>query len=317
MKKMFKRKNGLGAMVAVIAAIVIGGLILGGFGMFAVKQGWFESEGALSIQQQQKVQAQDTCSQNPAYTYSAVDTFSTTTILGTDRIKSDGNKPVTSLAAPPAGKTLEYWKDNSTVFCEVVTEEGGAKCGSQTMQTQCYQNSTSTSLKLYDRDNKQFVTTPAAAGAANNVSIGANGAVNLQITYQGTAKYANMPFGGCLAIEVPTTITEVIVNGEGLTSSNLCPYTWTYAVSATTNTYKLFAVPSGFDKDASGDLKEIDVQLKAGSTDPTTATAYYEFMPADYYVTNDGNIVLGIEKDKNGDTTKVKGSAGKISFYIK
>lgn len=250
------------------------------------------------------------CAQNPAYTYSATDAFGTTVIGGTDQIKIGSAKPVSSLANPVAGKDLQYWKSNSTYFCNVASDK--VNCGSQLEETKCYQNATVT-LAVRDLDNDVSLTN---GGGAQNLTVGANQVHNLELRFQGTSKQANMPFGGCVAVEYPATMLPVTVNGAGISNLKACPYKWTYSVSATTNTYELFEVPTGFDADGLGDLKRTSFQVKSGSTNPS-GTAYVTFQPANYYVTNDGQIVLGIEKDKNQDTTKTFGGTGnQFSFVI-
>lgn len=256
------------------------------------------------------------CSQNPAYSYSGVDKFGTTTFTGTQYIKQNSLKPVSTLANPTYGDKLELWIDNSSSggYCEVTTEPSVA-CGSRAIQTICYSNSTLTT-KIYDDDNKAFLNINAGSDTGGtNVTIGANGVANLRLTYQGTSKKANMPFGGCLVMEVPTTITDVTANGAGISSNTPCKYSYTYTIHSTSNTYKMFDVPKGFDADGLGDLKEIPIQLKAGTTNPS-GYGWVTWKPATYYVSNDGNFELGVEKDKNQDTTVTIGIARQFNYTI-
>lgn len=250
------------------------------------------------------------CAQNPAYTYSGVDAFNAgTTVGGTDQIKTGADAPVTSLAAPTAGAGLAYWKQNATYFCEIKTDN--AACGAHTLQADCIQNGTVT-LSVRDLDNDVTLTN---GGGANNLTVGANEVHNLELRYQSAAKKAVAPFGGCIAVEYPSTFTDVAVSGAGISSAKSCPYQWTYTVSSTSNTYRLFEVPAGFDKDGAGDLKKISVQLKSGSSNPS-GTAYLKVQPANYYVGNDKAFHLGIEKDANADTTLTMGGGASTSFVI-
>lgn len=237
------------------------------------------------------------CSQNPAYTYGAVDKFASgTSIAGTDYIKVGASAPVSSLAAPPAGVGIAYWKSNDSWYCPIKTDN--VICGSNLFQEQCIQNG-SVTLSVYDRDGRVTLT---AGGGANNLSFAANAVHNLELDFQGTAKKAQLPFGGCLVIESNVNVTDVVVSGGGISAG--CGFPITYSIGATTNTYKTFNVPAGFDADGVGDLKAINVQLKSGSGDPTLSTTTITFYPANYYIGNDGQFYLGVEKDKNADTTK-------------
>lgn len=233
------------------------------------------------------------CSQTPTYSYSAVDNLAGGTITGTDYIKMGTNAPVNTLANPTAGSKLEYWKSNSSYFCEVQKVDA-VQCSSNSVQGKCYQ-SVAPTLKIYDMDNALFLTN---GGGANNLTVGASETHNLKLTYQGTAYKSGMAFGGCLAVEVPNTFTAVNLAGY-----SACPFKWTYGVSSTGNTYYTFAIPSGFDVNGAGDLKELPFQIKSGISNPS-GTAIVTFQPANYYVGSDGALHLGIEKDANSDTTK-------------
>lgn len=263
------------------------------------------------------------CNQNPALTYSAVDAFGTTVIGGTDQIKSNNDIPVTSLASPKVGDALVYWKSNVTY--QTTPKSLTVDCGSDSIQTPAYANGTVTT-KVFDQDNQVFLTN--GAPAVTNVTIGANGISNLEFRYQGTAKQPSLPFGGCIAVEVPTTITSVSLSGVAIgdavggalfggsvSSNTACPYLWTYTTSSTSNTYHLYAVPAGFDINGLGDLKKMTLQLMAGTSNPA-GNAYVEIRPAYYYVTNKGAIVLGIEKDQNQDTTKTFAGGAVFQFGI-
>ena len=166
-------------------------------------------------------------------------------------------------------------------------------------------------MKVFDVANNQFLTD---GGGAINLTTVANTLYNLRLDYQGTAKKAALPFGGCMAIEYPATITSVTVNGAGIDTMAPCAYAFTYSVSSVSNTYKLFAIPDGFDKNGVGDIKSVALQFQAGSSAPT-GTVYIKAQSAQYYTTNAGDIVLGVEKDKNQDTTKT-GTTTTASFVM-
>lgn len=306
MNKTGKMKTSTAFFVGVGLMVLIGALVYFGFGVGRDTATGGASSAAIKTAPDLNTQ----CAQNPAYTYSAVDAFAAgTTVGGTDQIKNGQDAPVSSLASPAAGKSLSYWKNNGTYFCEIIATN--AACGSNTVQSNCYQNGTMT-LSVRDLDNDVTLT---AGGGATNVTFDANEVHNLEVRSQSASKKSTMPFGGCVAVEYPSTITDIAINGAGIDTSKACAFPWTYAVSSTSNTYKLFAVPDGFDKDGTGQLKRISLQMKSGATNPS-GTAYVTFQPANYYVGNDKQFYLGIEKDKNADTTKTMAGGMSTSFVL-
>jgi hypothetical protein len=249
------------------------------------------------------------CAQNPAYSYSAKDTQSTSLIGGTDEIKLNANAPVTSLANPTFGETLQYWKDNSSYFVEVYSVPS-VLCGANQVQTKAFAYASST-IKAKDLDTDLFLTN---GGGANNITMGASALANVEVRVQGTSKYASAPFGGCVAVEYPSTLTSVTLTGAGLTG-NACPYTWTYTTQSTGNSYKLLETTKDFDADGSGLVKAMNLQMKAGSSNPS-GMVYLTLQPANNYIGNDGKFYLGIEKDVNQDTTKTFANAQTFSFQV-
>ena len=249
------------------------------------------------------------CNQNPAYSYSAKDTQSTALIGGADYIKLNDNAPVMTLANPTFGESLQYWKDNATYFTEVKSVPS-VLCGANSVQTKAYAYASST-LKAKDLDTDLFLTN---GGGANNITMGANALANVEVRVQGTSKFSSAPFGGCIAVEYPSTLTSVTLAGAGLTG-NACPYTWTYTSQSTGNSYKLLETTKDFDADGSGLIKAMNLQMKAGSSNPS-GMVYITLQPANNYIGNDGKFYLGIEKDKNQDTTKTFANAQTFSFQV-
>lgn len=250
------------------------------------------------------------CNVIPTYSYSAKDTQSTVLVTGgTNEIKLNNDAPVTTLANPTAGEKLQYWKDNSSYFVEVVSVPA-VQCGANSVQAKAFTYASST-LKVKDTDNDVFLT---AGGGAVNVTIGANGLSNLELRVQGTSKYSSAPFGGCVALEYPSTLTSVTLSGAGLTG-NSCPYTWTYNTLATGDSYKLLELSKDYDADASGVMKSASLQLKAGASNPS-GQFFVTLQPANNYIGNDGNFYLGIEKDKNEDSTKTFANSQIFNFTI-
>jgi len=252
------------------------------------------------------------CQVIPTYTYSAKDSFSTTTVTGSTNIKEDGRDPVSTLANPQKCETLQYWVDNSTYFCEVASEDSVA-CGSQSVQAKCFNNVTTTTMSVFDVENDRFLTD--GDSGATNVSLAADATANIEFRYKGAAKKSSYPFGGCMVVEVPSTVSSITASGAGIENSKACPYVLTYTVSSTSNTFRAFEIPAGWDSDGKGDQKTVDIQLLASSSDPS-GVGYITAIPANYYVTNAGDVVLGLEKDQNQDTTRTFGGAGAEVFGI-
>jgi hypothetical protein len=292
-------KNGMMifAVLAVIAVLFYGG-----------NQGWFKGTAGTSVESIAKGTAGESskdCNSVPAYTYSAMDAFTSLAVTKTDYIKADGQLPVTSLAAPPVGNSLQYLPNVTNYVCEKVDVEK-VNCGSNLVQSKCYNNG-SVSIKFRDLDEDATLTATTTTGATN-LSVDANGRNNVEIRFQGTAKKPNMPLGGCIAIEYPTTISSITLNGAGISSAVACPHVWTYAVGSTSNTFRTYAIPAGFDVNGLGDLKAISAQVAGGASETSAGNIKVTFQPAGWYVAQDGNFYLGIEKDRNQDSTKVVGA---------
>jgi len=67
-------------------------------------------------------------------------------------------------------------------------------------------------------------------------------------------------------------------------------------------------LPAGFDS-AKATLKRIQCQFQASGTDPS-GLYKVSMYPAGYYIGNDGQINLDVEKFANQDTTKVISTTG-------
>ena len=142
------------------------------------------------------------------------------------------------------------------------------------------------------------------SNGANNISMGANDQANVEITYQGTSKKSASPFGGIMVIEKNSTITTVTCTGDDLIKGT-SPYHITYTASATTHDYRLFPYAGTID-DGTGSVKRITCQFLNGGTATDGSTYWIKFIPANYYVSNDGNFELDVEKFLNDDTTRTQ-----------
>lgn len=231
----------------------------------------------------------------PTASYSARDKYSTTTITGTSYYKVNGDSATTTAKTNTnVGDSITYWVSNTSYWLKPVMKTAGA--GVTSFEALGWSNS-SASVSLYDS-----VGRASADSGDSNISMGANDQANVEITYQGTSEGSAGPFGGKMVIEMNSSISSVTCTGDSLTSSDL--YHLTYSVTSTSNTYKSWAYGPSLD-DGSGAVRRIDCQFKNGATAAGAGSAYYvKFIPANYYVTDSGDIVLDTEKFADQDTTR-------------
>jgi len=231
----------------------------------------------------------------PTASYSARDKYSTTSVSGTSYYKVGSNSATTTAYSNVnVGDSITYWVSNTSYWIKPVVKTAGA--GVNPFEALGWANS-SASVSLYDS-----VGRASADSGDSNISMGANDQANVEITYQGTSEGSAGPFGGKMVIEMNSTISSVTCTGDALTSSD--PYHLTYSVSATSNTYKSWAYGPSLD-DGTGAVKRIDCQFKNGASAVGAGSAYYvKFIPANYYVSDKGDIILDTEKAENGDTTR-------------
>lgn len=231
----------------------------------------------------------------PTASYSARDKYSTTSITGTSYYKVNGDSATTTVKTNVnVGDGITYWVSNTSYWVKPLTKSAGA--GVTPYEVLGWSNSTAT-VTLYDLVNRESVT-----DGAYNTSLGANDQGNIEITYQGTSEGSAGPFGGKMVVEMNSTISSVTCTGEDLVSSD--PYHLTYTTSATTHTYKSWVYGPSLD-DGSGAVRRIACQFKNGATAVGADSVFYvKFIPANYYVTDAGDIVLDTEKFADGDTTR-------------
>lgn len=252
-----------------------------------------------------------TAGYQPTATYAAVDKFSTSPITGTSYYKADGQKATTTaLTNVNPGVSYTYWVDNGSGKNFVKPATFTATDGSNNIVATGYQYAAPT-ITAYD--NNAGV---AIGSATHNVTLTANGQANIDLKYQGTAKKSGAPFGGVMVIEYNSSISSVTASSPYIMSSN--PYTLVYSVTNTGDTYKTYAFNSQLD-DGSGNLNHITLQFQNGNAAmPTNGSlTTVDFYPANYYVTNSGNIVLDTSKAANSDTARTT-TAGpyKYTFYF-
>jgi len=242
----------------------------------------------------------------PTASYATKDKFSTTAVSGTAYYKVN-DLPATTTAKTnvKSGERYTYWVSNDSYYVEPVVFI--AEPGVNDIVADAWENASAT-ITGYDVVNHETIT-----NGAYNTSMGANDQANIQITYQGTAKKSAGPFGGVMVVEYNSTISSVTCTGDYLLPEN--PYHLTYTTSATTHTYKAWAYSSEVD-DGSGAVRTFDCQFKNGAKAVGAGSPWYvKFIPANYYVTNDGDIVLDVEKFENDDTTRTGLGTPSATFY--
>lgn len=318
-KESFKAKGAMRNMfmffgIALLAYGLIGtGAQLGMYEIPGAVGGFFLSTGAPSGSRQQ-IQGDIICpagttlqngvcvsqtgggaTYQPTASYSARDKYSTTSISGTSYYKVNGNSATTTAYTNTnVGDGITYWVSNTSYWVKPIVKNAGA--GVTPFEALGWANS-SASVSLYDS-----VGRASADSGDSNISMGANDQANVEITYQGTSEGSAGPFGGKMVIEMNATISSVTCTGDALTSSD--PYHLTYSVSATSHTYKSWAYSPILD-DGTGAVQRINCQFKNGATAVGAGSPYYvKFIPANYYVTDNGDIVLDTEKADDGDTTR-------------
>lgn len=322
-KKAFKQNGALKMIFGVLGvAMILYGLVgagaqlgwyeLGGASQFFLSASTTSGDGGLKCPQGYvlsegkcittggnggNVTGEGVITYQPTGAYSAKNKYDATiTISGTSYYKV-GSEKVTTTAQTNLnqGNQIEYWVDNSTYFIKPIVKTAGP--GVTPFDASGYKNSSAT-ITLYDKLNKQIVT-----DGNYNTSMGANDKANIEVTYQGTAKGSAGPFGGLMVLEQNSTINSITCKGDDLLEEDP-GYHLTYTVSLTTHTYKSFPYGPTLD-DGSGDARIINCQYQnSGSASGDGVVYKVKFIPANYYVTNDGDIVLDTEKNANDANTR-------------
>lgn len=233
----------------------------------------------------------------PTATYTTKDKYSTTVVTGTSYYKvNDKAATTTAVTNVNVGDAITYWVDNSSVNNYWVRPVNAVAGPSITrIEATAWRNGTAT-VTGYDLVNRQSV-----ANGVYNTTMDPNSQANIEITVQGTSKRSAMPFGGAMVVEANSSISSITCNGDDILSSN--PYHLTYTTTYTANSYRVWGIGPTID-DGTGSVRKITCQFNNGATDNTGGTYYVKFIPANYYVTNDGRIVLDTEKYDNQDTTR-------------
>jgi len=235
------------------------------------------------------------CPFQPTAAYSTKDVFASTILSGTAYYKVNG-LPATTTAATNVNKetSYQYWlQNNSNYYTEPKTLT--ASCDVNNFVANAWQNTTPT-LTSYDLVNKMVTS-----DGSYNTSMAASARANIEFTYQGVAKKSLIPFGGVLVLEYNATMASVSCTGADITDSN--DFHVTYTPTATTHTYRVWKIKPTLD-DGSGEVKTIDCQFTNGGSSLGGSLYYATIIPANYYLTNDGNFALDVEQAANDLTTR-------------
>ncbi len=250
---------------------------------------------------------------NPTATYATKDKFSTLSIGGTSYYARDGDAATTTaIGNVNPGVQYTYWVSNGTYY--VAPKVFTASSLNNNVVNDVAFKSGGVTTSLYDTDNRQTTTS-----GAYNTSVGVNGVANIEVSYQGVAKQSNMPFGGVMVVEKNQSFN---VNG-GVTCSgaNIAPntganaFTVTYSPSATDMNTVVYKVLPTIDDGVNVNKKVIGCQFQNGGSDASGAYKV-TFIPANYYVTNEGKIALDVEQAKNGLTTRTGFGSTVLTGYF-
>jgi len=302
-KDVFKKKGFAKTFSIIVGVVFLAYGVVGVIGQLGVPLGGADtfflsgavvSPGATGGEDQSSGDG-DVVTFQPTGTYTTKDKYSTTTVSGTSYYKRGSNSATTTAQTNlNKGEKVSYWVDNATYWVKPDIRTAGK--GVTTFEADAWSNSTAT-ITLYDTVNRQATT-----NGAYNTSLGANADASIEITYDGTAKGSAGPFGGVMVFEYNSTISSVICTGDVLLNTN--PYHVTYTVSSTDKVSKQWAYSSSMD-DGTGAPHKINCEVKNGATAVGAGSSYIaNFIPANYYVTNSGNIVLDTEKNADGDNTR-------------
>lgn len=252
--------------------------------------------------------------------YATVDKFGTTVITGTTYYVDNGGIAQTTAPKLTKGNSYTYWVSNSTFYYtqpKTFTSSGTDNI----VNNEAYKNGTVT-ITGYDVINNCNVNTDVTSNTCN-ISVAANAQSKVDFKYLGGAKTANLPFGGVMVVEYNNSIPTQTCAGDGIVGQN-SKFQVTYSDSATSNTHKVYEVAAGFDVSktagATGVTNVIRCETVNGAVaGPAGGIMKLTFIPANYYLGNDGKIYLDVEQKMNGATTRTGFSNGFLSasFYTK
>lgn len=241
----------------------------------------------------------------PTATFTTKDKFASTVITGTAYTKLNSNPYSTQTYTNGAGTqnvnagdSFTFWVSNATTYVKPITISTVSGVN-QVINTGLLNGSIS--LSGYDLVNRKTINVSTDT-TGYSTSMGANKQAQIEYSYLGTYKSSAMPFGGALVIEYNSTIASVTCTGDDINPSN--DFHVTYNPTYTASTYRVFKVNPTID-DGSGALRKITCIFQNGATAVGAGSQYIaNFIPANYYYTNNGDVVLDTEQFANGLTTR-------------
>ena len=292
-------------------------LLVIGVGLIAMQMGYLESSigfaplsvGTFSTGSGGEISTGtgDIVTFQPSATYSTMDKFSTTAVsVGTSYYK-EGNNPATTTAISNVvqGKSYTYWLSNASYW---ITPFTFTATGTNNIINKNALANGSATITVLDGINGNVVST---SGTGGNVTLGADGVANVQIKYQGTAKKSGGAFGGMMVIESNASISSITCTSPdgAILEGNPSNFHVTYTPSLTSHVGRLFEYAPLLD-DGTGSVRTINCQFQNGGTAVSGVNDvwYVKFIPADYYASQSGAIVLDTEKFADNSNTRT-GSA--------
>lgn len=253
---------------------------------------------------------------NPTAAYSTKDKFASTSVGGTAYYKvgtvdTGTAATTTALTTVNPGSQYTYWVSNNTLFLFVKPKTFTATTlNNNVVNDGAYLNSTTiVTLTAYDLNGRSTIS--AAGGSMTyNVSAAANAVLNIEFTYQGISKVSNLPFGGIFVLELNSTVSTVTCSGDGVTAST--PFHVTYSPIHTANKAVIFGLDETFDS-GTGALRRVNCQIQNGGQ-LMSGVYRASILPANYYLTNTGDIALDVEQYKNDVTTRTIATSTAGSF---
>jgi hypothetical protein len=247
--------------------------------------------------------------------YATQNAFSVESIAGTTYYAA-GADGIFQTTAPKLerDKAYQYWVSNSTVYVKPLTFTAS---GSNNVINKVAYRTGSATITGYDVIYNCNTNDDVAATACN-ITLGANQEAKIDMKYLGGAKTANLPFGGVMVVEYNNTVPTQTCSGDGLVGLNN-KYQVTYSDSATTNTHKVYELADGFDVSKNGGTTGVTNVIRCewanGATAAAPGTVKITFIPANYYIGNDGKLYLDVEQKMNGANTRTGLTTVTKTFY--
>lgn len=251
--------------------------------------------------------------------YSTQNAFSTASVSGTAYYAEKNGIFQTSAPKLERGTEYTYWVSSATEYVDPLTFKAS---GSNNIVNKKAYTAGAITITGYDVVYACNVN-DAIDGTDCNTTLGAGKEAKIDVKYLGSGKIANLPFGGVMVVEYNASIPTQTCSGDGIVGLN-SKYQVTYSDSATSYTHKIYEVSPGFDisKNAvlgTGVTNVIRCEFVAGSTGAAPGPWKVTFIPANYYIGNDGKLYLDVEQKMNSATIRTGIAEASLTktFYSK